>query len=62
MRLYNGALGILAMSTHKVWTFKTKQEAIDFCEGYLNHPYVSPGPIVQDGDVWCVEVRYWECD
>jgi hypothetical protein len=50
------------MSTRKVWTFKTKQEAIDFCEGYRNHPFVSPGAIVQDGDVWVVEVRYWECD
>jgi hypothetical protein len=50
------------VSTRKVWTFKTKQEAIDFCEGYRNHPYVSPGAIGQNGDEWFVEVRYWEHD
>ncbi len=50
------------MSRHKTWVFSSRQEALEYCEGYRGHPYVSVGSPIEQGDRWIVEVTFYDCD
>ena len=50
------------MARYATWVYQTKEEAEKEASHYVGHPYISVGIPVQKGDMWIVDVTFWECD